>query len=365
MRFEQATSGHEPALRQLMRTSVMPGTFRLAYAREPDLALSLGVEGTSHQVLAALEGDQVVGMGVRALRPAWVNGQACELGYLGGLRSLERVRGGLGLAKGYRFLRDLHRDGRTPGYLTTILEGNAGARALLTSHRAGMPHYLDLGRYTAHAVLLDRRRNPPKLPAGTEIVHPPAVPLDAVLAFLDEESRRRQFGPIYGSGLEPAAYYRDFRAEDFYVALRGGTIVGVAGVWDQRAYKQTLVDGYGGWVRPLRPLANRILGVLGYAALPEPGAALAQLSLAFIGIRGDDPAILAYLLEAIHRDHREAGFHSLLVGFHERDPLRAALRPFLAIPYHARLCWVGWEEDLAFFRSLEPHRIPTLELARL
>ena len=43
----------------------------------------------------------MVGMGIRAVRPAWVNGRAVEVGYLGGLRSLTQARGGLGLAQGF------------------------------------------------------------------------------------------------------------------------------------------------------------------------------------------------------------------------------------------------------------------------
>lgn len=363
MRFVLGTPEHEPALRRLLRESAMPGPFRLAYAREPDLTASLAVEGVAHQVLTAVEEDRVVGMGIRAVRPAWVNGRAVEVGYLGGLRSLTQARGGLGLAQGYRFLRDLHRDGRVPGYLTTILESNAAARELLASRRAGLPAYVDLGRYSAYAVLMQDRRKPAA--DGLEVLHPPEVPLAEVLTFLDAQARRRQFGPVFGSGLEPAAYYRGFDPRDLYVARAGGRLVGALGVWDQRAYKQTLVEGYGGWLGCARPVLNPVLRGLGLPALPAPGAALDQFAIAFTGILGDDPRILEALLERVHADRTGRGHHSFLLGFHKRDPLREALRGFRTIPCHARLCWVCWDPDRPFLEALEPDRVPYLELARL
>lgn len=357
MRFALATEAQEPELRRLLAADPMPGPFRLIYARDPDFRQALGVQGTTTQVLAALEGDRVVGMGVRAILPVHLNGKPREVGYLGGLRSLLSARRGLGLAKGFRFLRDLHGDGRVPGYLTTILEGNPEAMDLLRSRRAGLPHYLDLGRFLTCALLPSRRRGPVR---DFEILRPPQVPLPEVLAFLREQARLRPFGAVFGEDLT-GPWFRGFREEDCFVAQRNGVILGVVGAWDQSAYKQVRVAGYAPWLRLARPVLNLALGAAGWPRLPQPGRPVPQKTLAFIAIREDDPGVFRALVQAVLREQR--GF--LTVGLHERDPLRAGLRGLPGIPYASRLFWVCWEEGLDTFRGLDLERAPMLELARL
>ncbi len=358
MRFQQAEAAHEPDLRRLMADDPMPGAFRLAYTREPDFSHALDVQGTSTQVIAALEDGKVVGMGVRAILPVHVNGAVREVGYLGGLRSLTSARRGLGLARGFQFLRKLHEDGRVPGYLTTILEDNVHALAMLQSGRAGLPRYVDLGRYTTFALFPNRFHR--AHPSDCRILRCPEVPLGDVLAFLRAETGRRPFSPAIGESLG-GPWYRDFREEDLRIATRGQTIVGVAGVWDQSAFKQVRVAGYAPWLGLARPMVNAALRLTGYPTLPPAGGSLQPRTLAFTTVKDDDPQVFRALLEAA----LEAMPTLLLVGLHEKDPLRAGLRGLRAVPYHARLCWVCWDDGIEAFRSFDLTEAPYLELARL
>lgn len=359
MKFVLAEPTHEPELRRLMAEDPMPGAFRLAYTREPDFRQALDVQGTSTQVLTALEGDRVVGMGVRAILPVHLNGHPQEVGYLGGLRSLVSARRGLGLARGFRFLRELHADGRVPGYLTTVLEDNAHALAMLQSGRAGLPRYLDLGRFTTH-VLFPSRRSPHPMPQGLRIVSPPQIEMTSIVAFLREHAPRRPFGPVFGDELT-GPWYRDFRPEDLFVALQGDQIVGVTGRWDQSRYKQVRVAGYAPWLRMARPLLNLALRGAGYGSLPPVGACLQPQTLAFTTLRDDHPAVFQALVGAVLQKVPTL----LLVGLHERDPLAPALQAFRTLAYAARLCWVCWDDGLDFFRHLDLTAAPVLELARL
>jgi len=90
MRFTLVDSSQEPQLRMLMRTVTMPGAIELANTREPDFFKGLCVEGTAHQVVTAVDNGVVVGMGVRSVRPMFIDGVPMEFGYLSGLRSLPK-----------------------------------------------------------------------------------------------------------------------------------------------------------------------------------------------------------------------------------------------------------------------------------
>jgi hypothetical protein len=366
MKFSLATAAHEQALRRMARDQAMPGRIQLAFAREPDWFAAQEVLGHAHQTIVATDdAHSVVGCGVRAIRRAFVNGTESTIGYLSGLRSLPDSRRATGLARGYRFLRQLHEaDRRAPAYLTTIVEDNANVAALLTSARAGLPAYLDQGRFLSSVIPLGRRR-PVSPPQGIAIRTGADIPLDELLGFLRKEGPRRQFFPALHREDFGSPRLRGLDPSDFLVAVRGGQLVGVAAVWDQSSFRQTLVAGYAPALRFARPALNLVMRLAGRRPLPPPGQCLRFFHVAFICICDDDPSILAALLERVHADYRDSPFDHFVVGLHERDPLRPALRRFPAIQYASRLYLAGWDDGRDFCDSLDSALVPHLETAML
>lgn len=343
----------------------MPGWIRLAFAREPDFFQAAGVQGKFNQVLVALEGGRVVGMGCRSIRPAWVDGRKIDVGYLSGLRLMSDVRRSGALARGYAALKALHDEKPVPAYLTTVMEDNTEAAKQLTSGRAGLPHYLDRGRFFTYAINLNRRRQP-RLSCGLEVRRGGELPPERVMAFMNECGSRRQFFPAVDATDFGTDYLRGLQPADLRVAIRGeDEIVGLAAVWDQSAFKQNIVEGYAAPVRLLRPAINVMLRLAGFRPMPACGEQLNMLYVAFCCARNDDPATLRFLLERIYADHQMGIHHFLVAGFHERDPLRAAMSHFLAFRYTSRLYLVYWDDGLDFVRRLDPGRVPHLEVATL
>ncbi|MEI6148645.1 MAG: hypothetical protein WCS01_06080 [bacterium] len=364
MNFQLANSSHEAALRELARQSSMPGWIRLAFGREPDFFQAVNVQGKSNQVLVALEGSCVVGMGCRSIKPVWVNGQQTEIGYLGGLRLIPDVRRTGALARGYAALRRLHEETPVPAYLTTVVEGNTVASDLLTSGRAGLPHYLDHGRYFTYAVNLSRLRR--KYASPLTVLRGHEVGLDSIVRFLGEMGRQRQFFPVLEASDFNTNYLRGLRLEDFRVAVRGrNEIVGVTAAWDQNSFKQSIVRGYAAPVRWIRPVLNGLLRLTGFSSLPAPGGTLDMVSLAFFCVRDDQPDAARALLEQVCSDLRGGPYRFLVLGLHERDPMRALMAHFRAYRYTSRLFLVCWDDGLDFVKNIDPVRIPYLDVATL
>ena len=365
MNFQLSSQGHEPALRELIRGAAMPGWVRLAFGREPNFFHATGVQGRTNQVLVALEGTRVVGMGCRSIRSAWVNGQKTEIGYLGGLRLAPEVRRTGALARGYAALKQLHDEAPASVYLTTVMEGNTTAASLLTSGRAGLPHYLDQGRFFTYALNLGRRRRRAHSSA-LQVQRGGDIPWARITAFMDEYGSQRQFFPALDAADFGTDYLRGLKPHDFRVAIRSsGEIAGVAAVWDQGCFKQSVVDGYAPAVRLLRPAINGALQVAGFRPLPATGGALRMLYVSFCCIREDDPVTLRALLEHIYAACQPKEHHFLVLGFHERDPLRAALDGFLTFRYTSRLYLACWDDGLEFVRQLDPAGIPHVDVATL
>ena len=144
----------------------MDGQIAVSFRREPSYFAAAAVEGSFRQVVAARDcrTERIVGFGSRSVRRRFFNGQPRAIGYLGALRLLPDHRNRGLLARGFRFFRELHGDGRAQLYLTTIAAGNETAIRQLTSGRAGLPAYHDAGEFHTLAIPL---RKPQLLVAGS------------------------------------------------------------------------------------------------------------------------------------------------------------------------------------------------------
>lgn len=356
-RIELARADDDHALRTLLETNPMPGSIELSFLREPNYFLATSIQAPFHQVVVARDvaDGRPVGVGLRGVRPAWINGRRTEVGYLADLRLDAVHRGGSLVARGYRFFRQLHRDGRAALYLTVIAEGNEVALKTIASGRAGLPTYRPLGRIFTPAVNLARAR--PETSA-IEVVRGDAVPLGELRACLERNLSRRQFAPagdFETLGIAPG---------DFYVALRGSRVVGAAARWDQGAFRQTRVVGYHGAIRLLRPVINLTAPFTGLPRFPAAGEILRFFYAAFIAIDDDDVPLFRAILQRIRQDHAGSGFQYFVLGLHERDPLLAALDGFRLTPFHARAFAVYFEDGREVFDSLDD-RIPYVETAML
>jgi hypothetical protein len=290
------------------------------------------------------------------------------VGYLSSLRVLPAYRN-LGLiARGYAYFRQLHADGRTPLYLTTIAEGNDLALSVLTSGRAGLPPYHDAGRY--FTLLLPatggRQNGRNGNLIGATVRPASSADMPNVLAFLQANGRRRQFFPKYASDdfLHPQGTFRDLRADDLLLAIRDGRIVGTLGVWDQRGFRQSVVERYSPRWQWMRPFYNSWARLRSRPPLPPVGRPLDYVIGAVPVIADDNAAVFNVLIDAGRSRAENMAAGHLLIGLHEGDPLLPTLRSQAIASYATRLYCVCWEDGETLRQALDG-RVPYLELGTL
>jgi hypothetical protein len=90
-----------------------------------------------------------------------------------------------------------------------------------------------------------------------------------------------------------------------------------------------------------------------------------MMFVAFLCVRDDNAEAAEAILERIYADRQGGGCHFLIVGLHERDPLREVVEGFPVFRYTSRFYLVCWDDGMDFVRSLDPVRIPHLEVAPL
>lgn len=234
IRIELAGKGDDAALRRLLQETPVGGAVSLGFQREPDFFLAAEVEGERHQTIVARDEHGLHGLGSRSVRTAWVNGCPQRLGYLSQLRIAAGWRGRPGwLQAGYARLRALHDQGDAPFYVTTVASDNRRARRILEAGLAGMPFYRPVDTM---ATLAFATR-----PSAEEVG---PADLEEVSAFLQAIHPHYQFAPCWTPDvLEDARRCRGLSAADFLAVRRGGRLVACGAIWDQRAFKQVVLDG--------------------------------------------------------------------------------------------------------------------------
>lgn len=356
-----ATAADDRELRELLRNSPVPGQISVTFEREPSFFDSCHIRGNFFQVCVGRDRRTrgIIGLGTRSMAPGFINGEPSPLGYLADLRLEPSYRGGTLVARGYRFLRHLHEDGRTRLYTTVIFSENHAALATIASARAGLPQYRDQG--TIHCPGINIRRAAPLIRAGCEIVRGCEGLLPDIVNCLNRNNRRRQFAPVH-----TVAMFRDrwrgFRTEDFHVAVRGSNVVGVVGCWDQRSFKQTRVAGFGPRLRWMVPFANVLRPITRAPRYPKAGEEVPYFYLSFIAVDDDNLQVFRALLRSAYNAAVGTGFLYAIVGLHERDPLLPALRDYSLTPFFGRLFCVTFEDGDQTVHALDG-RVPYLEAA--
>jgi hypothetical protein len=114
-------------------------------------------------------------------------------------------------------------------------------------------------------------------------------------------------------------------------------------LWDQNAFKQTIVHGYAGALAHLRPFVNVAAPLWRMPRLPAVGEPLRQVYLSHLAVEGHDPVLFQALIDTALADAGRRGFALALTGLAARHPLAAVLtRRYRPHEYRAILHTVHW-----------------------
>ena len=367
-RFPIAGPADDAAVRRLLRENPMPGALALTLEREPSSFIGAALEGDVHDTVLCVAPDgRVVGLGSRAVRDGFINGEPARVGYLGQLRldPAYRFRRRL-IERAFAVLHERHRaTGGARVYATTIIEDNRVARRLLGSGRLRIPTYREREAFCTLALPL---RRPPRLgpSPGTLVRAAAASDLPAISACLLRNYARYQLAPRWTvEELTHPERTRGLRPEDFFVALRGGEVVACLALWDQQRFKQSVVRGYSGTLRWTRHLVNAAAPLLDLPALPPAGSTLRCAFLSHLAADGDDGGLLCPLVAKALARARGEGLDYVTLGLAGRNPLLGAVkRAFRHFEYRAVLYLVHWEDGTAGAEAIDG-RVPHLEVAAI
>ena len=141
-----------------------------------------------------------------------------------------------------------------------------------------MPAYELVGDFVT--VLIPVRRRFPALPAQES----DPVDLNEMADFMAGQAPGRQFAPRWTANDLSALSAFNLNTDDFCVVREDGRIIACAALWDQRAFKQTVIHGYAPWLRMTRPLINIAARLAGTPRLPGIGSTVAHTFVSHLAV---------------------------------------------------------------------------------
>lgn len=327
--YRFAGSEDEADLRALLRENAMDSWVRISMEREPDYFAGGNLLGRSASVVArtACAKRAAVGMYSCDFIPSYLGGRETTIAYLGGLRVAPAYRHRLSiLREGYRSIAQILPEIReVPIVFTSIARGNRAARRILEANLPRMPRYRFLAEMETYVASVERGKNHGLLSAATP------EDREELIAFHRANASTHDLAPSLSGGNFDRI--KGLKIGDFLLhrARPGGAILACLALWDQRSFKQVVVQGYKKPLGYLRKTYNLWARLCRSPLLPAPSQPLEQIFIAFMAfapsVASDIPLMIQEALWEIKRRGAPLGTFGLASLSPHRTPLRRALAP--------------------------------------
>ncbi len=344
VRFALARPEMDCSIRSLLRDNPLGGAIQVSFEREPDYFHGENIVGIDRTVIA-MQNETVVCMGKCSTHDRWVNGRVLPVGYLGELRLDRRAQGRFDILRaGYDFFRATQSENPAACYFTSIATDNLRARSLLERGARGLPRYRFLTDFVTLLIPV-RRRSPASLPHGLCLASGKDVPIERLVAFLNEQGSRHLLATAWSPEVLLGLARHGLPSERIAVMLHGSRIVACTGVWDQRSFRQTVVRGYRPLLARIRPLLNVVAQLTRTARLPAVGTVVPQAFLSPFACEPGFETAIPPLIEAAFALASPLGAELVTLGLNALDPrLKLIRRRYRPREYQTRLYQVGWAE---------------------
>lgn len=320
--IRQASEADNEELLTLTRMTPMDGAISLRIDREPDFFALLRLRGRG-KVLVAASGRQVIGCISVALRTAYISGVPETIAYIGDMKVHPSFSGSL---VAVRLIKALEADMRLAGIdvgFCVAADGNHRVMPLFEG-RLGMPRWVRLGRFLVDGLVPSPFQSHSK---RYLIDAAKAADMPAMTTLLDRFHRSRQFAPqLQEDEIAPTLSNSQEPFPRTFVARTGQCVVATLTLCDTGPVKRNvLLDGPASLKAALALLRVVAAPFPGFR-VPRMGQALRLLTARYAACEDGHHAALEALLALARAEAFRHGFSFLMLGLHERDPLRSLVR---------------------------------------
>ena len=308
---------------KLIAESMPSNGVLLSFERYPSYFKATQTQYEQPWVMVMAADDQpekILAMFNLGTRHCYINGLAKPLRYVGDLRIGKTTRG-----KGLMNLFMLyvkHTFSDQEIYQTVILNDNVIARKVLHANRPGVPaHYISdqVETHTLTGFKVKKQLNP-----NLSVTHMTRADITPINRFIQHMADYYNFLPAYDFNelLAQHPYWNGLSINDFYIVRRGGQIVGLFGLWNQKSFKQTRIADYSQLISFVRPAYNYWAKLTHQLRLPQKGNTLNYMMLHSALCNPYDTELFENILRIAHQKSAAQKCHAICFTLAENDPRR-------------------------------------------
>jgi predicted N-acetyltransferase YhbS len=321
--IREAGEADNDALLALTRSTPMAGSISLRIDRDPDFFALLRLRGEG-RVFVAVQGREVIGCISAAMRTAYISGVPETVAYVGDMKVHPRFSG---TRIALRLIKALEAHLRSIGIdlcFSVVAAGNHRAMPLFEG-RLGIPRWAHLGRFLVEELIPSpfMRRSRQHCIETAE-----AADLPAITMLLDRFHRSRQFAPRLS--LDDLARTLSAPREEAFskilVARSGGSIVATLSLHNTGEVKRNVLLDVSAPLRCALALVRIVAAPLPGFRAPRIGEPLSVLYVRFVACEEGHWQALQTLIAMARAEASRRRSTFLILGLHERDPLRSLVR---------------------------------------
>jgi GNAT superfamily N-acetyltransferase len=355
---------HNEEMLEILRDSPMESDgLTLCLDRSPDIFAVPRLFFDTFNAYGFFMDDRLAGFAMICRKKLYVNGIPREIGYLANLyvRPEARKKGWLYKASEPLFKQVMEEIGF--GYATTV-KGNRNTEPMVGRRIRKfpfIPHSKTIIDLEIKNILITFKKKQDK---KYSVRRATENDIPEISRLLDSEYKSRLFGPISTPGdIERLLSKRPgFTISDYYLAELQGRVVGVCSAWDNSNIRNIRVLAYRGVFRLVKATHSLAAPLLGFPALPKPGAAFREIQMNDFAVEDRNPDILRALILRIYADYRKKGYNMLQIASYQGDPLLSATRGFITQPLFSRIIIGAADPDLVTREEIDCTR-PFIDIA--
>ena len=364
LHVRSAQRGDDQKLVKLIAESMPANGVLLSFERFPSYFKATCTQYEQPWVMVMAADDQpdkILAMFNLGSRNCFINGMVKPLRYVGDLRIGKTTRG-----KGLMSLFMLYVKHTFPDqeiYQTVILNDNVVARKVLHENRPGVPAHYVADQVETHTLTGFKVKK--ELNRNLHVSHMTRGDISAVNRFIRHMADYYNFLPAYDfKGLiAQDPYWTGLSVNDFYMVKRGGQIVGLFGLWNQKPFKQTRIADYGKFIAFVRPVYNYWAKLSHQLRLPQKGDTLNYMMLHSLLCNPYDTDLFENILRIAYQKACDRKCYALCFTLAENDPRRDCSKVIVSQKVQAIHAFHCFKDNP--LKQFDTKRISYLECGRI
>jgi predicted N-acetyltransferase YhbS len=321
--IREADETDNQAVLALTRVTPMAGQISLRIDRDPDFFALIRLRGEG-KVFVAVRGREVIGCISTALRTAYISGVPETIAYIGDMKVHPQFSGTRVALRLIQALEAYLRSIDISYCFSVVADGNHRAMPLFEG-RLGMPRWAYLGRFLVCELIPSPFKERSR---AYSIETAEGADLPAITILLDRFHRSRQFAPQLTQDdlAKTLSAAREEPLSQVVVARVAGKIVATLCLHDTREVKRNVLLDASPALRSALALLRVVGAPFPSFRIPRIGDSLRVLYVRFVACDEGHQQALKALVSVARAEAFRQRYTFLVIGLHERDPLRSLVR---------------------------------------